>query len=34
MADITAQGRFGLVVPLCAWAVIADVALLVYYAQP
>jgi hypothetical protein len=31
----TARGRFGLVVPLCAWALIAaDVALLISYAQP
>ena len=31
----TARSRFGLVVPLCAWALItADIALLVSYAQP
>jgi hypothetical protein len=31
----TARRRFGIVVPLCAWALLAaDVALLVSYAQP
>lgn len=32
---LTARRRFGFVVPLCAWALIAgDVALLISYAQP